>query len=219
MAVLEPRGRRRTAAGLCVLALLSAGCASNAGNDDRASDSVVAAGAGAPDAADEPAADGHYADPEAPAAYRPVVRDGKPGRATVAAAAGRFSRSAPVRYPDGVSVTVDSVTRRVEAAGGPGAFPGRKQTALTLTLTNGTARALDLTQVVVSTTYGARPRVAAPVYEHPSAADFSAVVPPGGSATATYVFAIPPGQARSAVTRVDFDGDHAAATFTGLEER
>lgn len=71
----------------------------------------------------------------------------------------------------------------------------------------------------MTTTYGARRRVAAPVYDHPSAADFAEVVPPGGSATATYVFAIPPGQARTAVTRVDVDAAHTAATFAGLEER
>ncbi len=216
MVVLHPRTGLRTAAGACALVLLS-GCAA-ASNADRTSDAVVDAGASAVEAPEQ-GPDGHYADPEAPETYRPVARSGQPGKPTVNAAAGRFSSSAPVRYPDGISVTVDSVTRRIEQGSGPGVFPGRRQTAITLTITNGTARPLDLTQVVVTTTYGVRPRVAAPVYDHPSAADFAAVVPAGGAATATYVFAIPPGQAKNAVTRVDFDAVHAAATFTGLEER
>lgn len=217
--VLEMRRILRTVAGVSVLVVLTGGCAAAGaeaeGGAARASDALVGAGGGAVGA---PGAADQSTDPEAPAAYRPVVRSGKPARPSVAGAPGRFSAAAPVRYPDGVSVVVDRVARKVEQGAGVGAFPGRRQTLLEMTIRNGSAQALDLTQVVVTTTYGARPRVASPVYDGAAVSDFTGTVPPGGTATATYAFAIPPGQAKTAVTRVDFDGTHAAATFTGMEE-
>lgn len=155
-------------------------------------------------------------DPAAPPTYQPVARHGQRPQARATANRGGFAPTAPVKYPDGVSVVVTKIARGTEQGQGPGVFKGRPHTAFTLTLTNGTARPLDLTQVVVTTTYGTPPEVAAPVYEDPAAADFSGTVAPGGTATATYVFAVPPAQARTAVTTVDFDDTHAAATFTGL---
>ena len=159
------------------------------------------------------------ATPRSQSNWRSTTRKGPRRSPTVSANEGRFSAASPAKFADGVTLSVDSIANGVQEGQGPGIFHGLPHTAITLTLTNNSPSAIDLTQVVVTTTYGARPRVAAPVYEHPAAADFTGVVPAGGTATATYVFAIPPGQARTAVTHVDFDAVHAAATFTGMEER
>lgn len=213
---------------VAVAVLLSASCGSSGGASASGEDSLVggaeaassgaqAASSGAASEEAPAAAPPRPLDPEAPSTYRPVVRPGKPAHPVVAAAEGRFAATAPATYSDGVSVRVDRVTRRVETGEGRGSFPGRPQTAITLTLTNGSSRTVDLTQVVVTTTYGTPPRFASPVYEHPDAGDFTGTVEPGGTASATYVFSIPPGQARSAVMMVDFDSVHGAAEFTGLE--
>lgn len=203
------------------LALLTAGCGTTVSGaaDSAPRDTLTAAAdSDAPVPAEAAQAGSPALDPLAPDTYRPVVRNGKQPRPSVVAPAGRFSPDAPVAYPDGVVVRVDRVSRSVEQGEGPGTFPGRPQTAFHVVFENRSARAVDLSQTVVTTTYGVRPRVASPVYSHPDAQDFSGVVPPGAAAEATYVFAIPPGQARTVRAVVDFDEVHAAATITGLDE-
>lgn len=170
-----------------------------------------------PDPGDVAAGVAAPVDPAAPPAYQPVARNGKRPQPTVVANRGGFSAAAPVNFPDGVSVRVDKVARGTEQGEGPGVFRGRPHTAFTLSLTNGSTSPIDLTQVVVTATYGSPPRLASPVYEGAAAADFTGTVAPGATASATYLFAIPPGQARSAVMTVDFADSYAAATFTGLE--
>lgn len=199
-------------------ALLCAGCAGSPTGADAPHDTLQAAADGDTSGAGESVAGSPSRDPLAPVPYRPVARDGKPARPSVVAPAGRFATDTPVAYPDGIVVRVDRVTRSVEREEGIGSFPGRPQTAFRITLENGSTRPVDLSQTVVTTTYGVRPRSASPVYSHPEAQDFLGVVRPGGTATATYVFAIPPGQARTVRTMVDFDGVHTAATLTGLDE-
>jgi hypothetical protein len=154
------------------------------------------------------------ADPVEPATYRPVVRKGKPPNPSVRGGRGRFL-TAPVTYPDGVSVTVTRTRSSAERGQGPGTFPGRPNTVMAITVTNRSAQALDLNQVVVTTQYGSPARVASPVYEASGLDDFAGKVPPGESASATYAFAIPAGQGGRVLTRVDFDGAHHAATFEG----
>jgi hypothetical protein len=216
MIVMRCKGRtRQLSATMVAVAVLSGGCGAGSSSAVPATDSLAVA----PEQAASAGSGAAPLDPEAPSQYRPVVRNGARPDPAVAAPPGGFTRAEPVRYPDGVSVRVDRVERTVERGEGPGVFPGRPQTAVSMTLTNGSARPIDLTQVVVTTTYGVRPRVASPVYAHPAAGDFYGVVQPGGTATATYVFAIPPGQARTVRTMVDFDDVHAAATITGLGER
>jgi hypothetical protein len=147
---------------------------------------------------------------------QPVIRKGPRPRPNVTANEGRFSAASPAKFADGVSLSVDRVVPGVEQGQGPGILHGVPNTAITLTLANHSAAAIDLTQVVVTTTYGSPPHVAQPVYGDTPAADFTGTVQPGGSASATYVFAIPAGQTKSAVTTVDFDDVHVAAKFTGL---
>lgn len=210
MKVLRNRRVARSL-GIGVLLALTAGCgAASAPTSSPASSSDELVAAAAPQ--QQP---GTAVDPPAPATYQPVERPGSSTTRSLRAGAGRFSAAAPVRYPDGVAIRVDSVSRDVERSAGPGGFPGRPLSVLALTLTNGSTQPLDLSQVVVTTTYGTRPRTASPVYDHPAAADFAGTVPPGGSTRATYVFAVPPGQARSVEMHVDVDAAHSAAAFTG----
>jgi ABC-type transport system substrate-binding protein len=221
MLVLE-RNRRSSLIALAVagVAMLSSGCASY-GSAPASPDTLsVAQVAQEPDPTQaDPTQAGPTGpvDPEAPATYRPVVRNGKPARHTVSVGAGRFTPTTPATYADGVKLTVDSVTRTVERGQGPGVFPGRPQTAFSLTLHNGSPQAVDASQVVVTVTYGVRPRLAQLVYTNELAADFAGMVAPGGTAKATYVFSLPPGQAKTARMIVDLDSVHVPANFTGLE--
>jgi hypothetical protein len=155
------------------------------------------------------------ADPLAPVSYEPVVRKGRKPHPAFQAKAGRFAKSAPVQYSDGVSLTVDHIAHGVEKAVGPGGFPGRARTALSMTIHNGSTHALDLNAVVVTTMYGSPARIAAPVYDDSSSSDFSGKLAAGRSASATYEFAIPSGRGARVVTMVDFDDVHLAARFSG----
>ena len=154
-------------------------------------------------------------DPKAPSTYQPVTRNGKKPNPTITAERGGLSQGAVVKYPDGTWLRVDRVRHGVEQGQGPGAFPGRAHTAITLSLHNRSSRTIDLTQVVVTATYGSPARVASAVYEDSAAQDFGTPVPPGGSASATYVFAIPPDESGNVGITVDFDDVHVAARFAG----
>ena len=76
----------------------------------------------------------------------------------------------------------------------------------------------DLNQVVVSAQYGAKPRIASPVYIASLARDFGGVLRPGASVSATYAFAVPPQFTRHLVATVDFDGLHAPARFGSVAQ-
>ena len=97
-------------------------------------------------------------DPEAPSTYRPVSRHGKKPNPTIKAGSGGLSPASAVRYSDGVWLRVDRLRRGVEQSRGPGAFPGRDHTAVTLSLHNRSDTTIDLTQVVVTATYGSPAR-------------------------------------------------------------
>jgi hypothetical protein len=144
-----------------------------------------------------------------------VARNGRKPNPTIRAENGGLSKGAVVKYSDGVWLRVDRVRHGVEQGQGPGAFPGRANTAITLSLHNRSSRTIDLTQAVVTATYGSPPRVASAVYEDSAARDFGTRVGAGGSASATYVFAIPRDQLGKVGITVDFDGLHVAAKFAG----
>jgi hypothetical protein len=154
-------------------------------------------------------------DPVAPTSYRPVRRGRDTPHPSVTASVGTLSSSSRVAYADGVTLTVIGIKQGVETGAGPGMFPGRPHTAITLRLENKSSKPIDLSQVVVTTTYGKPARIAAPVYNDESAVDFFGPLRPSGSATATYLFAVPVDQLSRVTTLVDFDAVHAAARFTG----
>jgi hypothetical protein len=144
-----------------------------------------------------------------------VTRNGKKPTPTIEARRGGLSQAAVVKYSDGVWLRIDRLRHGVEEARGPGAFPGRAYTAITMSLHNRSSRTIDLTQVVVTATYGSPARVASPVYEDSAARDFGTRVRRGGSDSATYVFALPPNQLGKVGITVDFDDVHVAARFEG----
>lgn len=154
-------------------------------------------------------------DPEAPSTYRQVTRNGRKPNPTIGAKSGGLSERAVVKYSDGVWLRVDRIRHGVEQGQGPGAFANRPYTAITLSLHNRSSRTIDLTQVVVTATYGSPARMASAVYEDSAARDFGTRVGAGGSASATYVFAIPRDQLGKVGITVDFDGSHVAAKFAG----
>jgi hypothetical protein len=211
------------------LALLASGCASpgsaaagavSGAAASNAAQSVpseaAVSGAAASNAAQSvPSEAAKPLDPIAPSTYLPVARNGSKAKPLVKGIKGGFSKAAPVKYSDGVSLSILRITARVEKGKGPGVFPGRPYTAISLSLANGSSKVIDLNQVVVTTTYGSPARLAAPVYEDSEAKDFAGTVKPGASATATYMFAIPTNQKASVTTMVDFDNQHFAARFTG----
>jgi hypothetical protein len=155
-----------------------------------------------------------YQDPAAPSKYQPVLRKGKKvPNVTIPASTARLFASAAVRYSDGVLVSITKIAGGKEKGSGPGTFPGRPLSAFTIRITNYSGGPLDLNQVVVSAQYGLPARLAAAVYNDASAKDFSGILMPGGSATATYVFAIPPERTDNIVLFVHFDNTHAPAIF------
>jgi hypothetical protein len=155
-------------------------------------------------------------DPIAPDSYAPAKRGTSSPRPTVKASPGGFTATKAVRYSDGVVLSVTKVTNGKETGQGPGAFPGRPYTLFTMTLENGSTKALDARQVVVTLTYGTPARLAPPVYTNlMEARDFGTVVKPGADATAAYAFAVPSDEAGAVALIVDLDTTHVPARFTG----
>ncbi|SDP38127.1 hypothetical protein SAMN04489867_2252 [Pedococcus dokdonensis] len=143
-----------------------------------------------------------------------VKRDGQPNTPSVSAPGAKFT--APVTYPDGVKVTLTKAEKGIEKGHGAGVMNGREYVRFTVKLTNGSTKAVNLNQVVVTTTYGASAQLAAPVYTDSAGTyDFSGTVKPGASATALYAFAVPVKQLNRVTMVVDFDGLHTSATYSG----
>lgn len=143
-----------------------------------------------------------------------VKRVGQPDTPSVSAPVARFN--APVTYSDGVTLTITKAVKGIEKGHGPGVMAGREYVRFTVKLTNGSAKAVNLNQVVVTTTYGASRQLAAPVYtESAGTYDFTGTVKPGASTTAIYAFAVPTKQLNRVTMVVDFDGLHTSATYSG----
>ncbi len=120
-----------------------------------------------------------------------------------------------MKYSDGVVVTVDTFKKGREAGQGPGVIDGRPYVGFDIRIDNKSSRVIDLSQVVVTVTYGTPARVAAPVYEDPAAQDFTGTVSRNSKASAAYFFAVPLADRENVSVIVDFDGAHAAAVFSG----
>ena len=143
-----------------------------------------------------------------------VKRVGQPSTPSVSAPAAAFT--APVSYPDGVSLVITKAEKGVETGHGPGVMAGREYVRFTVKLTNASAKPVNLNEVVVTTFYGTTKQLAAPVYtESAGTYDFTGTVKPGASITARYAFAVPTKERRSVTMVVDFDGLHSSATYRG----
>jgi hypothetical protein len=152
------------------------------------------------------------ADPVAPPTRKPVIRGGKAAHPSLSAAPVSFTQRAS--YADGVALQVTSIKHGAVSGQGPGVLSGQATSSLTVSLTNGSRKPVNLNQVVVTADYGRPARTASPIYDQ-GARDFSGTVAAGKTATAVYVFAIPSTQLSHVIVNVDFDGSHHAATFTG----
>jgi hypothetical protein len=152
--------------------------------------------------------------PQPVTAVPKVKRSGQPSKPSISAPSAKFN--APVRYSDGVRLEITKAEQGVETGHGPGVMAGREYVRFTLKLTNGSTKAINLNEVVVTTFYGTSKQLAAPVYtESAGTYDLSGTVKPGASATALYAFAVPGTQLGRVTMVVDFDGLHTSATYTG----
>jgi hypothetical protein len=143
-----------------------------------------------------------------------VKRVGQPNTPSVSAPGAKFN--APVTYPDGVTLVITKAEKGIETGHGPGVMAGREYVRFTVKLTNGSAKAVNLNQVVVTTTYGISSQLAAPVYtESAGTHDFAGTIKAGASTTALYAFAVPVKQLGRVTMVVDFDGLHTSATYSG----
>jgi hypothetical protein len=115
-------------------------------------------------------------------------------------------------------VRVVSIRQAASKGVGPGVFSGSPRTDVAVEIVNGARSELDLSRVVVTMTYGTPAQVASPVYE-PGARDFAGTLPAGGTAKGTYMYSVPTADLAKVTMSVDFDGVHAAATFTGTVKR
>ena len=120
----------------------------------------------------------------------------------------------PLVYTDGVTVEVTEIEQGTSEGQGPGVFVGAPKTAFTVTVTNDSKKPVDLTQVVVTTTYGTPALQAQPVYDD-GARDLSGTLEPGASATGLYQFSVPTDRLGDVTTYVDLDGRHLPGTFSG----
>lgn len=120
-----------------------------------------------------------------------------------------------VEYEDGVVLRIADIEFGEETKEGPGRFPGRAYAILSLEITNGGKKAIDLNTTIV-TVLDADDQQIAPVYvEEADVADFSGKVKSGKTAKARYAFAVPKASRSQVTVVVDFDGKHTSAVFRG----
>ncbi|WP_243076174.1 hypothetical protein [Microbacterium sp. SS28] len=147
---------------------------------------------------------------------QPVEKVGRPGDpAAPTQEADPATTADPVTYPDGVSVRITDVSFGEETAKGPGSFPGRGYSRLTLELSNGSADRIDLGTSVLTVLDKDGGRVQ-PVYaDEADVQDFAGTLASGATATAVYAFAIPEESMSQITLVVDFDAGHTSAVFRG----
>lgn len=153
-------------------------------------------------------------DPKAPKTVEAVARTGSDAHALIKASSATFA--APVRWRDGLKLAVLDIKQGVTNGVGAGASQGAPTTTFTLKLTNGSAKPVDVSSVVLTTVFGGKSKlIAQPVYGQGGASDFSGTLAPGKSTTATYIYSIPTKQLGAVSLTVDLDGRHGLASFSG----
>ena len=190
-----------------------AGCASASAGAAGSAAAQTPAATGATKAASDPTGTATRPPDQLATALPAVKRPTKPGQPARLKAPGTSFKGA-VAFGDGVRVHVTSIKQGASKGQGPGVFNGAPRTQVALEIVNGSTKSLDLSRVVVTLLYGTPKRVASPVYE-PGALDFAGTLAPGATARGTYMYSIPTADLSDVTMTVDFDGVHAAATFTG----
>lgn len=143
--------------------------------------------------------------------YKAVKRAGAP---TKRVSAGNGTFKTPVRYTDGLAVSIDKVGAVKVSGEGPGNLATQQAVRLTITVDNKSKKTVDLRRVVLQLTYGSPARIAAPVYDS-ATQDFGTELRPGKSASAVYSFAVPTSGRGTLTLHLDLDGTHAVGVFHG----
>jgi len=204
-------GRRLAIGGLFIVVLAGAGCT---GGQDQPSSSPVPSASTTSAGTTEQSVAPTTAPPK-PTRDQPVPKVNRGSTATPTITAKPADTTATVTYPDGVALKVTRVRFGTETDKGPGAFPGRQYAVLTLSITNGSKRALSLDTVVV-TVLDKNGKDVSPVYvQKAKVQDFSGTLKLGATATAKYAFAVPKSSRSKVTVVVDFDGVHTSAVFRG----
>lgn len=143
--------------------------------------------------------------PEPGAASAPPTRDPSTSPSHSAEPAGL---DGTVSYSDGVEVRLVSDETRTIDETGAGAITGQLARTITVELTNGSSRPLDLNRVDVTLQVGG---TNADPYPAGDAQTFAGTAKPGATATGTYAFLVPSGDTNTVT--VDFDDQYEAAVF------
>jgi hypothetical protein len=123
-----------------------------------------------------------------------------------------FAKAA--KYPGGISLTADDFSRGNVHSQGTGIITGAPYIVFKLSLHNGSMKAVDVSQVVVTLKYGPDATAAAPLYDDVPAKDFSGQIQARSSETSTYAFLLPK-DVTAADLYVDVNGDLLPAHFEG----
>jgi hypothetical protein len=157
----------------------------------------------------------------ATAGPRPATTPVKPpssGDVNHTVAVGTASSRAAVSFPatgdfgGGVTVHVTQVTAATTQARGPGEVSG-PGLVFTLELANASAKAIDLSNVVVSLLDSTK-APASPISGSP-ARPFAGRIPAGDHATGVYVFTIPKAHRRSVTLNVSYTTEAPVVVFVG----
>jgi hypothetical protein len=166
------------------------------------------------DPQDEPTPTGNPSRPPDPAAPATVRQVERPGPTGTKVGLDQTTRTRAT-WQDGVELVVSDVRRSTTSGRGRGAMPGSPKTTFALTLENRSARAVDVSRVVLTLPYGdGTRRLAQRVYDD-ATDDFSGVVERGARQRAVYAFVLPSDRS-SADLVVDLDGTHDLATLKGV---
>lgn len=151
-------------------------------------------------------------DPVAPAEITPVPRPNAPATRL---SAPEGDKDTPVKYSDGVQITITSVERTTVTDTGPGVMTGAPLVTATVSVQNSGRTPVDLSSVVVSARYG-EPAQLAPATYVDGSVDLSGQLAPGKTATGTYSFQIPAENTALTVV-VDADAVREPAVFRSVK--
>lgn len=201
-----------------VVVAIGAWRVASTGDTDRTAQDTTATPAATAEATPEASAtaSGEPAEPEA--AEEPPAED-VPVTVVNGVPLPEENVAAPVTFeePAEIAPSFNAAVREIRAIDGVGQGIGEisgPALAFTVTLTNNTGAALETFGVVVNA-YDSTAAPAIPLLGDPNAEQLPGSIAPGGTATGTYVFRIPP-EARDTVTlTVAFDPESPVVVFSG----
>ena len=204
-----------------VVVAIGAWWVASAGDTDRTAQHTTATPAATAEATPEASAtaSGEPAEPAAPEAAEEPPAEDVPVTVVNGVPLPEENVAAPVTFeePAEIAPSFNAAVREIRAIDGVGQGIGEisgPALAFTVTLTNNTGAALETFGVVVNA-YDSTAAPAIPLLGDPNAKQLPGSIAPGGTATGTYVFRIPP-EARDTVTlTVAFDPESPVVVFSG----